>query len=137
MKKLATILLLFVSFNLYSQFNSAFESGYRSYHNRLITDESNRFHLKSFYSTFYFGYKFHGLKINTETSIYFGKAAKLHEFSPKYSEFKISFSYTIKNISFSYSHLCGHPIVNNMSDFKKNRIFFESYDRISIRVKLL
>lgn len=136
MKKIFILLLALVSFSVSGQVISEFETGYKSYRNRLITYESNRFHLNSFYSKFYVGYKYKQFKAMTETSIFFDKAKKLHEFSPKQSEFIFSLSYQFKNISFEYSHLCGHPIINKMTDFNNGRIFFESYDKFSIKVSI-
>lgn len=136
MKKLLTLILVLLCINSKAQFISEFETGYRSYKNRLITDESNRYKLNSFFSTFYFGYQYKQFKAITETSIFYNKSSQLVRFSPKYSEFLISFNYQLKNIIFSYSHLCTHPIANTNLSYNDSRKFWESYDKLSIKIIL-
>lgn len=136
MKKLLFILFVSVCFSVSGQFISEFEVGHKSYKNRLITDESNRFKLDAFYSKFYNGYQYKRFKVITETSIFFNKSKKTKYFTPEQAEFIFSLSYSFKRFEFSFSHLCVHPIVGQMNEFKEGRKFFESYDKISVKVKL-
>lgn len=133
----ATIILLFIYSGLSAQFISEFETGYFKYNNQVINEYSNKYSLNSFYSKFYIGYKYNKFQIKTETSIFFYKKPDTKTFSPIQSEFIIHFTYTHKNITFGYSHLCSHPVVNNHSDYNDSNKFFESYDKIYIRIKLV
>jgi len=68
-----------------------------------------------------------GFKAYTSNKTYFNKDRSIY-FNPQLSEFKIGLTYSYKNITAGYEHLCGHTF--------EARKYSESYDRLYIRFKL-
>jgi len=130
---------LFSAQFVHGQIMSDFESGFLKYRNQVVnkSDDVFQFDHNSLYSKFDLGYKHKGFKVVTETSIFFHKKElKDVSFSPTFSEFIFTASYSLKNIEIGYEHLCGHPIVNSYSDYNKSIKFAESYEKFFIKIKI-
>lgn len=139
MKKILLISFLFCLLVASGQVISEFETGYIKLRNIIVSENDNKiqYDLNSLYSKFYLGYKYKSFKVLTETSIFFNKRdLKTHTFSPTFSEFIFSASYYFKKVEIGYSHLCSHPIISQPSTYNSSIKFYQSYDKIFIKVSI-
>jgi hypothetical protein len=128
MKKLLLIALVLLSLSSSAQvkIKSFIEAGYE---NRTIAINDNGFYnfQKSCFSTYNITSQYKNFSLHSTNKVYF-RPLRLFGYNPHQIEFYIGAKYTYKSIDIKYEHLCSHGIENNT--------FYDTYDRISIQLKI-
>jgi hypothetical protein len=112
--------------------NSSLETGYEDriinvYESGFPTPATAYFK-NSIFSTFDISAAYKGLNLysDVKTNYY---SFTLVQYNPVQVQYRIGASYSLNRVEFKYEHLCSHSI--------EAQNFYEGYDRISVKVKLI
>jgi hypothetical protein len=139
MKKIITILLIFIQVSIYSQVGLLVEAGYID--GKYAVDRGGElliftFNKPAFFTDIHFSYQWKFVRFEQEFNNTGRFDSNSHSISPIDIEFKSNLIFEIsKRIEFGLSHYCLHPVINTRYSIESYRRW--SGNKIFLRLNLI